>query len=411
MIIVKNRRGVIYYASFLLILVIICFSFYPTRVLPLMNRGVTPYFLGIILSIICVPYFYKSRDALFVILYCLVVFLNYYWGNKAFPTLGSALTESVNILLPVAVFYLVKNQNDNVFNIVLLYSILLVIGVTTYQSYQIEQITPGILRSVSHLDNEEEIAYFYLMGLSPYQLPHALPALIPPCIMVIKKPEKGIQRAVGALFLAIIILLVMLSQSLGAFIMMLFALIVSILVKEQNVRRNLRILIVSGFLMLILAGDTVQLSILDFLRSFFETDSKMYQKLTELSASVLSDDITYVTGNRGNLFDQTITAIIRNPIFGVNDKSYGNHNALIDRWACLGLVGFIPLLLFIFHIIKVTLKGLPERLHSYYLIGVITSLVMMCTKNMMGWFQWLCFVLLLPLMFFVWRRKQLTTSN
>ena len=153
-------------------------------------------------------------------------------------------------------------------------------------------------------------------------------------------------------------------------------------------------------------NDTVQIAVIDFLRGFFEQESKIDDKLTELMYGITSESLSEVTGNRGNLLQQTFDAIIRNPLFGVNDKSYGNHNALLDRWACYGLVGFVPLLLFIYSSIKMALRIIPQKLQTYYIIGVISSLMMMITKNMMGWFQWLCFILILPLMFLVWKEKE-----
>lgn len=402
---VNKRRGLIYYLSFLLILVVISFSYYPTRVLPLMRGGATPYYLGIFLSILCVPVFFKSKSAFYAILYIVVVFLNHFMGNKALPTIGATLTEAINVLLPAVVFYLISTRKGDVFNPLLLYSFLIIVAVMTYESYKIDNAMPGIIRSLVHWEDEEEATNLLLMGLAPYQLPHALPVLIPPCIMIIKKPNNLFKRMVGILFLFCIIILVMLSQSFGAFAITLFALLVSLLVREGDVRKNFRKLMISTIVILILSSDTVQLAVVDFFKNFFDSDSKMYTKLDDLAVGIVTDTFSEVSGNRGSLLGQTLQAIFRNPIFGVNDRSYGNHNALLDRWACFGLVGFIPLILFIYNMIKVTFLQIPSKLRTYYLIGVITSLVMMSTKNMMGWYQWVCFVLILPLMFYVWRDK------
>lgn len=408
----KDKKGWVYALSFLLILVIIAFSFYPARNLRLLGGGVTPYFVGIVVSILCVPYFFKSKAAIYAILYIFVVIANFFFGNKAIPTIGAALTESISILLPAATLYLIisRNEKDNIFNKLLLYSFIIIIIITTFLSYQLDNLMPGIIRAAVNYENEEELQQFYLHGLAPYSLPHALPVLIPPCLMVIKRPFKSLHRVFAIVFLLTIIFLVTLSQSFGAFLSVLFTLVISLLIKEGGLSQNIRILVFSSIIILFISTDMVQLAVVDFFKGFFESDSKMYLKLDELAAGIVMDNISEVSGNRGNLLEQTIQAIVRNPIFGVNDKSYGNHTALLDRWACYGLVGFIPLLLFIYNIIKTTLKEIPHNLQSYYIVGVLMSLVMMSTKNMMGWFQWLCMVLILPLMFIVWKSTEKTKS-
>lgn len=406
-----SERGVKYYLSFLLILVIICFSFYPTRALPIMRGGVTPYFVGIVLSVLCVPSFFKNRCSYYVLAYIFVVFLNHFLGNKALPTIGATLTESIGVYLPAVVFFLSMTRKGDIYNKLLLYSFLIILGVFAYQSYQMDQMMPGIIRSVVHMEDESEVEVFLMLGLAPYALPHALPVLIPPCIMVIKRPDKMYHRVIALAFLICIIILVYLSQSFGAFVLAFFTLLLSLLIREGGLKKNIKLLIISAFFVLILAGDTVQVTIIEFFRGFFDTGSKMYEKLTELLVGVLSEGeqaVSSVSGNRGNLLELTIRAILRNPLFGVNDLSYGRHNALLDRWACFGLLGFIPLILFIYNIIKQTIKKIPYNLQSYYLISVVSSLIMMSTKNMMGWYQWVCFILIMPLMFFVWKEKECT---
>lgn len=400
------NHNLIYYISFLFILVIIAFSYYPMRSLPVLGNGTIPYFAGIILCIICVPGYIRTRNASYVLLYIIVVFANHFWGNKAIPTIGAALTESISIFLPAAVFYLVMNRRDIKYNSILLYCFIAVVIITTVQSYILDQMNPGVIRATVNMEDESEVALFYSLGLSSYQLPHALPLLIPPCVMVIKHPDRFLYRYIGILFLAVTLVLVSLSQSFGAFTLTLFALLASVFVKEQSIKKNIRSITILFVFLLVFLNDTVQIAVIDFLRGFFEQESKIDDKLTELMYGITSESLSEVTGNRGNLLQQTFDAIIRNPLFGVNDKSYGNHNALLDRWACYGLVGFVPLLLFIYSSIKMALRIIPQKLQTYYIIGVISSLMMMITKNMMGWFQWLCFILILPLMFLVWKEKE-----
>ena len=402
----NNSHNLVYYLSFLLILVIISFSYYPMRSLPILNRGITSYFVGIIFSVICIPTYLKTRNALYVLAYILVVFVNHFVGNKTVLTIGAALTESISIFFPAAIFYLIMTRRDKLYNSVLLYTFITVVAITTVQSYILDEINPGIIRATVNMEDESEMATLFAKGLSSYQLPHALPLLIPPCIMVIKHPERFHYRIIGTVFLIVIIVLVFLSQSFGAFTLTLFAIFASVFVKEQSLKKNVWMISFLTIFIIIILNETFQIAVIEFFRGFFEQGSKIDEMLTEFAYGITSESISEVSGNRGNLLQQTFDAIIRNPVFGVNDKSYGNHNALLDRWACFGLVGFVPLLMFIYSCIKNTLKTIPQNLQTYYIIGIISSLMMMITKNMMGWFQWLCFILILPLTFFVWKEKE-----
>lgn len=398
----------IYWLSFLLILVSICFSYYPTRAMPIMGHGTMPYYIGVASCVICVGSFFKTKNAKYLLCYILVVFLNYFSGNKAVPTIGAALTESISILLPACIYYYISIINKPWFNKTLLYSFLTILGLITISSYVIDSQMPGIIRAAVNMEDDDTVVTLFMSGLSPYALPHALPILIPPCVMIIKTPGHRIfQRYVGIIVLVIIGELILLSQSFGATSMGIVVLLISIFIENESTQSNFRLLIaLSIFFVPIISIEELQLYLIELFRGFFENGSKMDIKLSDLAAGIINESTSEITGNRGGLLEKTFDAIIQNPIFGVNDKSYGNHNALIDRFACYGLVGFIPLVIFMFHQIKYTYENVSENIKTYYVIGATAAIVMMVTKNMMGWYQWVCLLLILPLMLNEWNPQK-----
>ena len=83
----------------------------------------------------------------------------------------------------------------------------------------------------------------------------------------------------------------------------------------------------------------------------------------------------------------TIAAIFDNPIIGAQE-GMGHHSALLDRFASLGLVGFIPLICLLVLQTKYILRKLPSQIHIYYYVGLLAAFMMLISKNITGWGMW-----------------------
>ena len=142
----------------------------------------------------------------------------------------------------------------------------------------------------------------------------------------------------------------------------------------------------------------LQYKLLNAASDFVGQENLYMEKIDELKSSVsgtaYSGDIDY----RGRLLEKTLNTIASYPILGTDKRTYGNHNALLDRWAEYGLVGFIPIICLIFVFVRDIARKIPPDLKSFYLLGIISNLVMMLTKSMFGWDQWFAFLVVLPIM-------------
>ena len=394
----ENRKK---WAAFLYIVPIFWMAFEPSKTLPLFRIPFIGYIVAIAALIIVSNSYLKQKEFWLALMYGLVVFLNFWVGNVAFPSLFSVLYEVFRLMVPAAIFYYYSkvNRNKPFVNCVLLVY-LFVLVFETIATYRLEQVYPGLMRNFQASRYEEDLTMFMKMGLAPYSLPHALPTLIPAIVLVIKDGKNNlIIRVLSLVFLAASLVIVYLSQATGAYLMTIFSLVLAFIVNSSGIRNNMtKLVIVSVLVLPFVLNPSFSDTAMDVAEMFVSEDSDVYEKIEEVRASnsgaETSGDIAY----RGELLDKTLNTIIEHPLFGSRTKTYGNHNALLDRWAKLGFVGFLPLLMFLILTIKGTYKVIPEKGKIYYLIGVSAAVIMLLSKNQISWDQWFFLFYLLPVL-------------
>ena len=99
---------------------------------------------------------------------------------------------------------------------------------------------------------------------------------------------------------------------------------------------------------------------------------------------------------RQKLHNMSLTAFLNYPLLGTNKGSDIGGHVYFDRVRLLRLVGFIPLFLFFYYQIKITYENLPNSIRMYYLIGVVSCIILGFQKNMSGFEYWLYLFFLLP---------------
>lgn len=361
-------------------------------------------FFGYIVAMVAIFFVankYINTKAFYIAgIYGFAVLLRFYIGSEAFPSLFSCLYEVFILLIPAIMFYYFDKIERNlpfVYMTIILYMVLIVYE--TVMTYRIEQEFPGILRNLQATRYDEIRDSLIAHGLSTYSLPHALPTIMPALILIIKDNSNIlITRIAATVFLVSSLVLVWISQAMGAYLMTIFASILSLLVSTTSVKKNIRKITAVSFVILpFVFLPSLSTALLDGAKSFLSKDNDVYEKVVEMERSNevggRGGDITY----RGQLLKDTFESIIDNPLFGSSTRTYGNHNALIDRWAKLGLVGFIPLLIFLYLTIKTTYQAIPDKGKIYYIIGVLTAFIMLVSKNQMSWDQWFLLFYLLPI--------------
>ena len=359
-------------------------------------------------SIVLIVLLYSSRDYFKTFffklsaIYFAVLLLNYFL--ESLVNLGNILSESFSIMAAGFMFYYgIKQDPKGKFVKILMYLFCIIVAIYSYRTYTIERGWPGIMRHAASALNQERVAYLFKDGLSPYAFPHALTCILPAFMLGIKINKKWKGKIFYGIMLGLSALLIYVTQSTGALIVALFALACSFIVHIGSWKENATKIIVFSLLITpIIVSDTMKMAILDTIEAAIPSNSHYQTKIEELKASINSYEESVEQGGdieyRGNLLQRTINAITKSPLIGVSDRSYGNHNALLDRWAEYGLLGFIPIVMFIYLIVKFTMQFIPDPYRTFYIIGVLSNLLMMLSKSMFGWYQWICFLFFLPLM-------------
>lgn len=394
---IKTRHN---YFAFLYLAAVVWMSFPMARVM-LSRMQFFGYIVAVFAMVLVTSKYFKEKEFCIVIWYGLAVLLRFLMGSHAFPTLFSALYETFILLIPAILFYYFRKIDTNapfIYSIIIFYTAIIIFE--SVMTYRIDQEYPGVLRNLQAIRYDDIREALVARGMAPYSLPHALPTIMPALILIVKnRTNELLPRIVSLAFLIASLVIIWISQATGPYLMTIFAITLSLIVSSTSVRENLqKLMLVSFFVLPFVLFPSFSGALLDGAKSFIPDDNDVYEKIIEMEKTVEGEDSNGDITYRGELLGKTIQSIIENPIFGSPTKTYGNHNALIDRWAKLGLVGFIPLLIFLYLTISATYKVISERGRIYYVIGVMSALFMLLSKNQISWDQWFILFYLLPLL-------------
>lgn len=393
----NNRKNV-----FLLLLfgfIIIKFSFLPFSFLPVFRSAFLPYIVGIVASFYAAYSFVRTKKFLCMLCYIIAMIFNYIIGDDV--NIGNILSESFTIWATAFLsYYLLEKSNQNYLSVFIIYFFLIITLIYTVQTFRFYQINSGIVRHAAMKRNFDAAFGMFVRGLVPYQFPHALSCVIPAFVLGIKINGQSLwKKLLCWISLGASLVLVYITQSSGALLVAIMSILGAFVIKVGYVKKNIRRLFIILLLISPIAiSDTIQLSVIRGLGSIVGTELHYQDKLEELEGSIIGSEDEGDIAYRGSLLGETVGAIIKHPIFGVSDHSYGEHNALLDRWAEFGLIGFLPLIIFIFYMVKSTALRIPYNIRIFYYWGVSMNLLMMLSKSMFGWHQWFCFLVVLPLM-------------
>ena len=389
------------YLPILWIVVILDLTFQIFNYLPLFQRHYLFWFIGFVLIFLYSRYYFRSPSFFWMAIYLLIVVLNCLWGDHFFNSLSTILTrEAINFIFPVAfTYYLFRSSNYHLFKLLMVFFGFFLIE-SSIVSVWANYMYPGLMRLQASAEmaagNASILDPFKAFGLSDYNLPHAIPALIPGLVYALRESRK-IQRLLFLVILVSSIALAYASTSFTALFLTLTSLIMSILISKDNVHSTKLRLVLVGFFVIPFAF-SIQLQSLTVraVQSFFPEESIISRKLADIDDSILYGDSEGAVDNRATLYEKTFYCIAENPIFGTDDDSIGGHSAIPDRIAALGIIGFIPYVLFIFFQMKFTcfyIKG-PKRFYLY--VGLVAALVMLTVKGVHDWSIWLFLLTLLP---------------
>lgn len=388
-----------YLIYLLYLFVILDFTFLPFSLRFTWGGFFLPYIVGLIVSLLAAYSFTGTKRFTFAFFYAFVIIINFFLKDNI--NLGNSLSESFSILCTAFMAHYMLNRIDLSKCKWLTFIFVVITAVYTIRTFLYYLVFPGVMRFAAMANNYDAALPFFLRGLAPYSFPHAITCVLPAFVLGLKVPNQSrFKWIICAVALAMSTVLIYITQATGALIVALFALICSGISKIGSIHTNLEKLIWVSVVVLPLAlSQTIQIALLEGVANFVGDDSHYISKIDEMEQSVTGEgetegDINY----RGNLLELTLSAIISHPIFGITDRKYGHHNALPDRWALYGIVGFLPLVLYFYFQTKYTMQKIPEQHQTFYLIGVASNLLMLFSKDMLTWYQLFCFIVVLPVL-------------
>jgi len=367
-------------------------------------------FLGILTVLISLlyPEIYLGKSIIWLLLYSVVLTFNILSGDAVFD-LSFTLTEITYYFIPTTLFLIYLRNNDvkNARTIAIV-SILIII-ITSIFTFKNAIDNPGIVRIVFGAQVMGDYTYVieqYRKGIASYGMPHAFPFIVPPFIYVLKNKNFSFKLRIFSLLVIILdCLMVFYAESTGALVVLLFSIIMSLIITESSLKKNIIRLVLLGVIALLFLNTQTLISVIDFFGAKTEKLAyygKIEDAMTMLETGKTVGQIAY----RQELHNMSLTAFLNHPFLGTNNGSdIGGHAYFLDRAGLLGLVGFIPLFFFFYYQIKTTYKNLSNSIRMYYLIGVASCIILGFQKDMSGFEYWLYLFFLLPALCMLVNRK------
>jgi len=367
-------------------------------------------FLGILTVLISLlyPKIYLGKSIIWLLLYSVVLTFNILSGDAVFD-LSFTLTEITYYFIPTTLFLIYLRNNDvkNARTIAIV-SILIII-ITSIFTFKNAIDNPGIVRIVFGAQVMGDYTYVieqYRKGIASYGMPHAFPFIVPPFIYVLKNKTFSFKLRIFALLMVMIGgLMVFYAESTGALVVLLFSIIMSLIITESSLKKNIIRLVLLGVVALLFLNTQTLISVLDFFGAESETMT-YYGKIEDAITMLETGKSVGQIATRQELHNMSLTAFLNHPFLGTNNGSdIGGHAYFLDRAGLLGLVGFIPLFFFFYYQIKTTYKNLSNSIRMYYLIGVASCIILGFQKDMSGFEYWLYLFFLLPALCMLVNRK------
>ncbi len=331
--------------------------------------------------------------------YSIVLIINAMSGDIYIGATTNAINELMMVFVPSSIALYCITGEGRQFVKALVFISFGALLVEMVASFIVLDRYPGIIRNLYSMAKEEEMSLmyeYYKLGIMDYHMAHALPLLIPPLICRFK--ESGLTgKIVFATLVLACIILTWLSESSTALLLILLMVFLGLLVSvNDSLKKQVTIIsIMVFFTIVLLSSEFVLTSVFDLAKAFVGNSPNYLDRLEELRLSLLENQATGDLEGRFVKYRLSLDLFGGNILFGSNLMP-GRHSALLDKLASLGLVGFIPLILFFYFQIKVIWRGITANRRIYYLECVIAAFLMLLFKGMWVWPIFLFLFLLAP---------------
>ena len=386
---VKNKRLSLGDLLILIIIAALTFMIIPAWV-PFLRKGWVLLIVAMLIILLNCRNCISARAVIVLLGYEIIVFLNALLGDAYFDTWTSAIYEFLILFVPLSLaLYCTKGGNER-FVRSLVYITFIGLVFELIASFLVLKTNPGMIRGLYLMSKEEggvNFMYrFYKLGLMDYSMGHAIPLLIGPLVYYFKEGSRK-EKWICLLLIIACIFLVWLAESATALLLMILIIFTSFMIdKKASLKKNVFIILLMVLVAVVLmSNDSIIGGIFDVSGRLVKNDAIYAARIEDLRMSLMEDKISGDVKGRMNLYGQSIDMFSGYGIILGSNQMPGRHSGFLDRFASLGLIGFIPLFFFFFFSLKTIWISLPKSRRIYYLESIVAALLMLSFKAMWLW--------------------------
>ena len=272
------------------------------------------------------------------------------------------------------------------------------IGVLAARTISVATDNPDIVRQA--VADEELSDYLQRFGCGTYSLCHAMPFIFPAIIYGMRfKYTKLWQRIVGGLMLSFLFYFIIMCGATTPFLLGIILTLSSLLLKKQiSIKRNV-IRISIGILTVIVVFFVFNgLVYINMFGDWLTQDNSIYGKIFELNEFMEYGSSDGNTSERSGMLLNSLYAFLRSPLIGSSTAKISGHNFFIDCLGAIGLMGTIPLFLFLHFSIKEIAKSLNHDCRPFFMMGILSFVFLGFVKNYFGIEMFIIPLTIFPLM-------------
>lgn len=370
------------YSFFATTLVIsLCFSI-TIGWIPILSRT---WIFVLLLSFVSIIMYNKGLALGFIFplaIYGIILYINAYSGDLKFNFVFSTM-ELFSFFLVSYMFYIYSKKSffKHRRNFLICYSIVLV--VTFLGTLFVYAKEPEVLRMIqTERNGGKNLLYVYYskLGVESYDMGHALPCFIPILMFIIKNNTHLQYKLIGLVILCLMLALIYMSTATTALLLSTILLIVSFVWNTNNKALNICTLILCLCILIIFISNR------DILENILNginlgSESTYSSKLNDFREYATYGEAGDQMQGRLDLYEQSFNVFIKYPILGNDNIEIGGHSIFIDRLAMLGLVGFIPLIIYIYFYMRYVLRKISFNIRPYCFLGFSYFIIMAFLKN------------------------------
>lgn len=355
-------------------------------------------------STLCYIHNVKSlKKYLYLIIYFCIIIIHNQLGSVYFKSIKTIFSNFIFVFVCITlVIYILENRNIYFAKFTII-GFILIILISTFKTLQINNIHPNIVRQATGLSYNGDdylLKYYLAKGIETYGFAHAIPIIIPILIYNIIYNNK-IYKLLYLFILICIYLLVYLSGSAGAILMSMVITIITIATRINNEETKTQIIKRFPLIILIILPffyKNSMLFIVEKTEILTVNNRYIHPKIISLKNILLSNDVTDTDiEKRSNLYNKSLYVFTRNLLIG-SIGEVGGHSAILDRFATLGMIGILPLILFGIQFFKELYLYVKDENIKYmpFILGMISALGILLTKSMANNDTWLVLILIMP---------------